>query len=165
MDILSLVVGGSIGFLASIAKDWLIENKKQKLKKQEFQREKLEEIYLLFDKWDANFGSTYLVYLHCYRSELTYQNVLQHIEKLEKSNFLLPGEFQKLQMLINIHFPQLANDYISVDKARSKVAYFLVNPKEYNRSSEDFIKVQEEFEVASKEFKLKIITQAQKINL
>jgi len=89
MDILSLVVGGSIGFLASIAKDWLLENKKQKLKKQEFQREKLEEIYLLFEKWSTYFSTVYLDYLRCYRDRTSYGQVLEN--QVKESRLLLPG--------------------------------------------------------------------------
>ena len=159
MDILSLVVGGSIGFLASIAKDWLLENKKQRLKKQEFQRDKLEEIYLLFEKWSTCFSTVYLDYLRCYRDRIPYDQVLEN--QLKESKLLLPGEAQKLQMLINIHFPNLTNEYFIVDNARSKVVTFFSDPQKNGLNANDFIRAQEEFEKVSYDFKAKIIAQVQ----
>lgn len=47
-----LVVGAIIGFLASIIKDWIMENRKDEEKKKQFQREKLEEMFILLDKFN-----------------------------------------------------------------------------------------------------------------
>lgn len=86
MEVLTLIVGGAIGFISAIGKDWLIENKKQKIKKQEFQREKLEEIFILMD--------------------VTFRSTLVPIEA-STSNY----NGAKLSMLIRFYFPNLQEEY------------------------------------------------------
>lgn len=49
-SIVTLIIGAIIGFLVSVAKDLIIENKKKNEKKKQFKREKLEEIFVLLDK-------------------------------------------------------------------------------------------------------------------
>ena len=53
-SIIMLVIGATIGFIASIAKDWLVEYRKDKAKKKQFKREKLEEIFILLYKFNQN---------------------------------------------------------------------------------------------------------------
>lgn len=45
-----LLVGGLIGFIASIAKDYLVEKTKKKYKDIDFKREKLEELFILVSR-------------------------------------------------------------------------------------------------------------------
>lgn len=45
-----LLVGGLIGFIASILKDYFVEKTKKKYKDIDFKREKLEELYILIHK-------------------------------------------------------------------------------------------------------------------
>ncbi len=51
-NIFILVVGAVIGFLTSVAKDLIIANKKDKEKKKQFKREKLEELFVILDKFN-----------------------------------------------------------------------------------------------------------------
>lgn len=53
-SIITLVIGATIGFIASIAKDWLVETRKDKAKKKQFKHEKLEEIFVLLYKFNQN---------------------------------------------------------------------------------------------------------------
>ena len=45
-----LLVGGLIGFIASILKDYFVEKTKKKYKDIDFKKEKLEELYILIHK-------------------------------------------------------------------------------------------------------------------
>ena len=45
-----LLVGGGIGFIASIAKDYFVEKTKKKYKDIDFKREKLEELFIMISK-------------------------------------------------------------------------------------------------------------------
>lgn len=88
MEVLSLIIGGAIGFISAIGKDWLLENKKQQIKKQEFQRAKLEEIFVLMD--------------------ITFRSSIVPIE-MTGSNVEYNGA--KLSMLIRFYFSNLEEEY------------------------------------------------------
>lgn len=111
---------------------------------------KIEETYLLFEKWEINFSNIYLYHLRCYLGKLSYSQVL---ELTNKCDLLAPGEAQKLKMLIGVHFPELAEKYKEVDLARSKIAKFLCDPKEGKLSAKDFVVAQENFEATCSKFK------------
>ena len=87
MDLITLGIGGLIGFLSAIGKDFLLENKKQKIKDKTFKRQKLEEIFLLMDKVSQ-----------------------EAIKPLQYKNSL-DGIGAKLGMTIRFYFPQLQDEY------------------------------------------------------
>ena len=87
MDLLTLGIGGLIGFLSAIGKDFILENTKNKVKIKNFKREKLEEIFILMDK------------------------VTQETIKPLKYKNSLDGVGAKLGMIIRFYFPELNEDY------------------------------------------------------
>jgi hypothetical protein len=119
---------------------------------------KVEEIYLLFEKWETSFSTIYLTHLRCYLGKLDYPSVM---ELTKTSAILLPGEAQKLKMLMNVHFPKLAHDYRLINEARHRIAPFLCDPNESKLKAEDFISAQEDFEKVCVDFKSKISHLAQ----
>ncbi|MDD2640731.1 MAG: hypothetical protein PHS65_07035 [Arcobacteraceae bacterium] len=82
---ISLVAGGIIGFLASIAKEYVIENKKEKIRIKNFKREKLEEIFILIGD--------------------VYSNCLKPLEKKTNING------QQIGVIIRFYFNSLLKDY------------------------------------------------------
>lgn len=87
MDLVALGIGGLIGFLSAIGKDFLLEKSKNKIKTKDFKRQKLEEIFILMDK------------------------VLQETIKPLKYKSSLDGVGAKLGMTIRFYFPELRDDY------------------------------------------------------
>lgn len=87
MDLLTLGIGGLIGFLSAIGKDFILENTKNKVKIKNFKREKLEEVFILMDK------------------------VTQETIKPLKYKNSLDGVGAKLGMIIRFYFPELNEDY------------------------------------------------------
>lgn len=83
--------------------------------------EKLEELFFLFDKWQVNFSNVYLYYLRCYKGILAFKDVLEAVNGL---TFLAPGEAQKYQMIMDIHFPTLRASYFTVEQARIESSSF-----------------------------------------
>ena len=83
MDLFTLVIGGLIGFLSAIGKDFLLEQSKIK----DFKRQKLEEIFILMDK--------------------VFQESLMPL----KYKGSLDGVGAKLGMTIRFYFPDLNKDY------------------------------------------------------
>lgn len=96
MDWLTLLVGGLLGFLSAIGKDFLLEKSKNKLKTKNFKRQKLEEIFILMDK------------------------VSQEAVKPLLYKDSLDGAGAKIAMLVRFYFPELNegyNKYIQVFQA------------------------------------------------
>jgi len=97
MDLLTLGIGGLIGFLSAIGKDFLLENSKNKIKTKEFKKQKLEEIFILMDK------------------------VSQESLKPLKYKGSLDGVGAKLGMTIRFYFPDLNQDYQTFIKVYQEI--------------------------------------------
>ncbi len=84
MDIGSMFAGGVIGLVVALAKDWFLENKKQKEKEKQFKREKLEKAFMILND---------------------YQNKITSLELVGLSD----GKYDSLEltMIIKFYFPNL----------------------------------------------------------
>lgn len=98
MDLLTLGVGGLIGFLSAVGKDFFLEHNKNKIKIKDFKRQKLEEIFILMDK------------------------VSQETVKPLKYKNSLDGVGAKLAMIIRFYFPELNDDYHIFLKVFQKIS-------------------------------------------
>lgn len=114
---------------------------------------RLEELYVLFAKWQTALIGIYLTNLRCYMNKLSYNQVM---ELTKEQKVLLPGEHLRIAMILNIHFPALAGEYELVEAARKNIAKFLNDPAITRLSSSDFIVAQEQFEKACADFKRKV---------
>jgi hypothetical protein len=87
VELITLILGGLIGFLSAIGKDLLLEKKKNQIKIKDFKRQKLEEIFLLMDQ------------------------VTREAIKPLKYKDSLDGVGAKLGMIIRFYFPELNTSY------------------------------------------------------
>lgn len=87
MELLTLGLGGLIGFLSAVGKDLLLERSKHITKTKDFKRQKLEEVFILMDK------------------------LSQETIKPLKYKGSLDGVGAKLGMIIRFYFPELNTDY------------------------------------------------------
>lgn len=122
-------------------------------KNKEKRLEKLEELFFLFDKWRLNFSSIYLHHLCCYKGNLTYNQVMELSKELR---LLAPGEAQKYRMVMELYFPSLIQEYVSVEAARKHLVPFLSDPQISKLSVQEFESYQVAFEEACETFKSKI---------
>jgi hypothetical protein len=114
MDLVTLGIGGLIGFLSAIGKDFLLESSKNKNKIKELKKEKLEEIFILMDK------------------------VFQESLKPLKYKGSLDGVGAKLGMTIRFYFPDLNQDYQKFLKVYLNVTQKTMTlDNEINLSQED----------------------------
>lgn len=120
----------------------------------ELRLHKLEDLYLLFEQWTTYLSSTYLIYSHAYTGQLNYTQVLDMInKKSEKENI----DFHKIQMLLNIYFSELRENYEKVMLARSSLAKYIISDPSTNKLKiNDFINEQVQFEDICKQFKNKL---------
>ena len=122
-------------------------------KMRELKIQKIEELFLLFDKWQVDFSNIYLIHLRCYVGKLTYKEVM---ELFNKNPLLAPGEAQKYRMIMELHFPQIAKEYELVEAARKRLAPFLTDPETSRLSSKEFKDHQVAFENECVIFKAKV---------
>ena len=116
--------------------------------------EKIEEFYLLFERWETNLSNVYLCHLRAYTGHLTYRDVLEIVNK--KDDFL-SVDAQKIKMLMNVYMPELLSEYEKVEAARSMIVPYIISaPEENDLKSKDFVKMQENFEAACAKFKANI---------
>lgn len=122
-------------------------------KTKEIKLEKLEELFFLFDKWQLNFSKIYLCYLRCYRGQLKFNEVLELVNGF---TLLAPGEAQKYRMVMDLHFPSLAQAYAPVEAARKRLVPFLSDPGVSKLSTQEFESCQVAFEEVCEAFKSKV---------
>lgn len=167
---ITIIIGGAITAISTLCAVLITSRFNLKLakinidaqakqKNEERKIQKIEDMYLLFEKWEANFSNIYLMHLRCYCEKLDYKSVM---ELIKDSEMFAPDDFQKLKMLMNIHFPEIASEHKKVDDARRKIVPFLSDPKESKLNPKDFVKLQEDFEAACATFKMQISNLANK---
>ena len=125
-------------------------NEQRRHRSEEMKLEKLEELFLIFDKWQIHFSNIYLYHLRCYKGLLTFAQVL---EAVNGSTSLAPGDAQKYKMLLEVHFPSLRTAYAPVEQARQMIVPFLSDPSVSKLNAKDFVNAQVAFEEASEKFK------------
>ncbi|MDQ4628688.1 hypothetical protein [Janthinobacterium lividum] len=138
-----------------------IENQ-NKQKEYELKIQRIEDFYYLYEKWEMGYQLIYLDFLRCYFGKKDFKQVMEAPEELNK---LLPGELQKIQMLLNIHFPELLIHHSKVNAARKLITPFLTDPNSSGLKKEDFFRLQESFEKVSRDFKNETAKIAQKIKI
>lgn len=155
------ILSGAIGALATllaVAVTGLVSFKLAKLNLEEQRRqraeerrlEKLEELFLLFDRWQIDLSNIYLHHLRCYKGKLKYGEVM---ELVKGQTLLSPGDAQKYKMILDVHFPSLHEAYVPVEEARKRIVPFLSDPNDCKLSVHDFVNAQVAFEEASNNFK------------
>ena len=114
--IILLVVGAIIGFIASIIKDILLENKKKKIKDKELRRDRLEELFKLF-------------------AELS-EDIL-----MSSTEFTKKHESIRIAILIRFYFPEFEPEcekiltyYVEINKLKSEKKEFIDAHTKYSES-------------------------------
>ena len=117
--IMLVIIGGIIGFFASIAKDYLIESKKEKDKIKSLKREKLEETFILVSDF--------------------YSNSLKSLESKENT------ESAKIGMIIRFYFKDLLEGYqLFLEKSKVIIEKTTI-PNSENLTQEELIEHYKEY--------------------
>jgi len=111
---MELIIGGFIGFLSAIGKDFLLEKSKNKLKEKEFKRTKLEEVFVLTKSFFEDSIKP-----------IGYRNNADH---------------SKLPMIIRFYFNNLSQEYNLFLLAYQKLqeSHFDIDKKDLNENTEKF---------------------------
>lgn len=117
----------------------------------EFKLRKLEEIYELFENWCTYFATLYLNYLRFHKGKISEVELL---ELINSTNLSEKVDFQRFNTLLNMYFPNLADEYEKVNKARIEVVQYMNTNKKNDANK--FVQMQQNFEDLSKKFKKQI---------
>lgn len=138
------------------------------LKKEELYRERLEELYVLFETWSTSLFIYYLPYISVMEGKISYNDALdQTIKQGSESS----ADFHRLQMLVDIYFPEVKPEFNALLEYRSKTNDILSKHKlEYKNGNIDghkflkpFLASQNEIDAQAQEVKEKIIEQVKKV--
>ena len=118
-----------------------------------FKREKLEELYFLFSKWDADLVTLSYLYLPVMTGEAREEDALVSADKnkISEKDYL-----QRILMMVNLYFPELKDSFDEVLGARENIWKFFSKIFPPGTGNEDFIQAQEEFRKSGKNFMQKI---------
>lgn len=143
-------------FLANLGQRRTEEAKFERSKEAEhavFKREKLEALYLLFSKWDADMAALGYIFLPVITGEVREEEALLSASKnqLSEKDYL-----QRILMMVDLYFPNLKDDFDKVLDAREKVWPYFSEKLPPEIRVEDFIQAQENFRMVGKNFKQKL---------
>lgn len=160
-----VLIGASVTFIASIIV--LIftnrgHDKRQKLQhyhenaisKARFYREKIEDTYLSFSKWERNFVAMYVGLLVYVKGEVSEKDAFDLIKMNQTNQIEFGNNRDKVEMLITLYFPCLIPQFENVMIEREKVAqYFPQRNESLIGDYAGYCAAQISFEEKSKEFK------------
>ncbi|EIO3939947.1 hypothetical protein EJ063_19620 [Vibrio aquaticus] len=109
---------------------------------------KSEELYLSLFQWHKDLSSIYILHLRYFVGELDYEQV-QTILNERFSNTV--GTINKIEMLVNVHFPEYKSDLASVHSARKSLAKYLDARAPEKLSKHEFVVEQQSFDTACNE--------------
>lgn len=121
MEFALILIGGAIGFLSSIGKDFFLERSKNKIKQNEFKRQKLEKVFVLMDK--------------------VFQESIKPIEYRGS----LDGVGAEASTIIRFYFPDLQEDYSVFIKSLQTINAKFTPDNKHPIDNESIIKFSKEY--------------------
>lgn len=110
--------------------------------------ERLEELYVLFELWMDDLFSAYVNAVQRHRGVLTPE---EEVNALAKRNSQSKSDFNRLQMIVDLHLPELKEPLEKVLEGRNKCSKILLTKMPGNLK--EFFEDQREFEASCKAFK------------
>lgn len=99
-------------------------NHEQEIKQKQLIREKLEELYLLFKRWTSITDMMYINHARAMKGDIDYQTMLDmEVERNNKNTF----DFNRIEMLIDLYFPNIKPAYEIVIGTRTKANQFMLS--------------------------------------
>jgi len=120
----------------------------RQLRADERRLERMEELFVVFQRWEMYLSQIYLLHLRRHRGLLAPSQVEELVLKLDG---LEKGDVHRLSMLLRLHFPELATENAAVQSARAAIVPFFDTSQPSN--VEAFIQAQEHFEKVADDFK------------
>jgi hypothetical protein len=130
-------------------------------KRQDLYRDRGEELYVSVEKWLSGIQTNYLSVLRVMQGKLTYDG---HTELTIKSAEKQTHDFTRLEMLIDVYFPETKSLYMKVHEARKAInKVWFEHERQYEGGDTDglrfiapFVDAQNAFETAGTHLKEQI---------
>lgn len=137
-------------------------------KQRELALSKLEELYVLFKQWEVTVLSTYIARISFMAEKFGYESILKMEKEIVERN---KGDFNRLEMLVDLYFPRLKADYVRVlavrDAANEIVSahqdQYLSGDKNAKDLVPEFLKAQADFDQEAQKFIQLIADQAKNV--
>ncbi|WP_417499658.1 hypothetical protein [Methylophaga sp.] len=126
----------------------------QEFEREIFKRQKLEELYLLFSKWDTDLVAIGYFYIRAMNGAMSEEDALVSGSKNQISE---KDYLQRITMMIDLYFSELKNDFDTVLDSREKVASFCGKPIPQGARVENLIDAMEDFRETSRDFKQSMV--------
>ena len=126
-------------------------------------REKLEDLYILFEVWQCNVGNFFMMYTRYHYGKLTIDQVHESLTDRDK---ILgeKGDYQKFVSILNLYFRELVPEFNHVFWVRGKAARYCSDKKQLSDiERNDFLNAQREFEHECELFRLKMVEYSLKL--
>lgn len=127
----------------------------RKLEHQKHLREKIEQTYLSFSRWETYFGSVYVAMTGYVKGEMSGESAF----KLLKNDSVSGGQMEQTKMLVALYFPDLQSKIGEVSKARSEVVKYFPTFSEETGDIDGFFSAQLLFEKRASEFKDMLVSE------
>ncbi|MCP4267517.1 MAG: hypothetical protein GY777_18460 [Candidatus Brocadiaceae bacterium] len=119
------------------------------LAKTEFTRKRLEELYELFAKWESDVGNLYLTFLPVVSGNMSEKDAWDISTKNQLSD---KGSWQRLNMIVNMYFPELNEHLEPVLIARTVASRFIDGGQLSSENQKRFNQAQQNFDEATDNF-------------
>lgn len=130
-----------------------------KIRSIELKKSKLEEMFILFQKWEMDISCLYLRFIPVYKGEYSVQDAR---ENSTENSLQEKGDHQRFQAILNLYFPEHKTNFNHVMVKRAHVLGFCKEGVEIsNGNLELFYQAQIDFETESEIFRAKL---AQTVN-
>ncbi|WP_100658791.1 hypothetical protein [Alteromonas flava] len=122
-----------------------------KIRETERKVKKLEEMFILFQRWEMDVSCLALTFIPVYEGECSASEAKADsaLNRLQEK-----GDYQKFQAILNLHFPELKDEFWKVMHKRGEVMKFCRFNVEVNSERlKLFISAQKDFENQTAEFR------------
>jgi len=135
----------------------------ERKRKQDLLRGRGEELYELIDKWSTALFSYYMALPLVLQGTLSYNELLDfQIKQSEKG---VDGNFARIEMLIDVYFPEVRSAYDDLIKGRDKINAIVLEHKRASQAgmvdstvlAEQFNQRQSEVLQAAKKLKAQVL--------
>ena len=121
-----------------------------KIRSIELKKSKLEEMFILFQKWEMDISCLYIRFIPVYKGEYS---AIEAREHSAENSLQEKGDHQRFQAILNLYFPEHKNNFNNVMIKRSDVLKFCKGGIEVtNQNLALFYQAQKDFEAENSEF-------------
>jgi hypothetical protein len=130
IPLISVLIGGVIGFLASFITNWQSNKFKSDGENKAFQRKKREELYYTIAKLSSEYDS--------YMGSCLLKVINQQPFKIEEKGEI--HTWSELSMIVNLYFPEFKEDVSTLLKERDSVGEVLAETISFKSTSQKDMK-------------------------